>query len=132
MARAASVEGWTCLVCGDVCQSVSALVVEVGGEAFGVFSDEGWSICPTCEGHYRDGFVAIVGVDKSKGGAFALDGEMLAFGSWRTGSIAWLRAIQFPEVLDYPVPTLPSGKLRPLLFASDRLIHGLERLRRAE
>lgn len=85
----------------------------------------GYGLCSVDEKRYKDGFVAVVGVDPIKS-RMGRGGETLkAEDAYRTGNVAHVRASAWSKLFNVPAPETADGSLRPFVFADDEVVMGL-------
>ena len=118
-----------CPVCGEVHDSGAILLDKMLRKKFERTTTTGYALCPVHEEMYKQGYVALVGIDPAK--STVSDGTVKMEGVYRTGRVAHIKQSAWGHVLNVPVPK-EGGKARPVVFVDDAVIQKLEDAQGAE
>ena len=92
-----------CVVCGVEYETGAILLDRRMRQSLARRNCTGWGMCEEHERLYKDGYVALVGVDAMKSDR-SPEGNIHPSGAHRTGEIVHIRLVSFSRIFNIPPP----------------------------
>jgi hypothetical protein len=116
-----TLEQKVCLVCTKMFETGDLLLDRRLRPQFEMHTVTGWALCTDCDKLFKDGYVALVGVDPTKSAGAMTGASMDPREAYRTGDVIHVRRTVFHQIFSF---NLVEGQ--PMIFAPPDVIAHLK------